>query len=242
MKIIQSIARVRAKPGIIEPVERPSGGAVLLLPLFLVLLIGCRAGSAGSKHDEFFTSGSREADQRASQKMAKAEQLSGSGEGAGERSARTPTGRPSEGNPAQVESKLALFDRLGGESGLTAIVEDFLPRALNDPRVNWSRSGKARTSLFSHDKSDAWSPTPENVTRIKRHLVQFLALATGGPSVYEGGEMKNVHSGMRINNPEFDAVVGDLKVSLDRLRIPNKEQKELLAIVESTRPQIVTER
>jgi hemoglobin len=52
----------------------------------------------------------------------------------------------------------------------------------------------------------------------------------------------SVHAGMRITNSEFDATIGDLKVSLDKLRIPNREQKELLAIMESTRPQIVTER
>jgi hypothetical protein len=40
----------------------------------------------------------------------------------------------------------------------------------------------------------------------------------------------------------FDAAVGDLKVSLDRLQIANIEQKELLAIIESTRPEIVHER
>ena len=40
---------------------------------------------------------------------------------------------------------------------------------------------------------------------------------------------------MHISNPEFDAAIGDLKASLDKLQIPNKEQKELLAIVESTR-------
>jgi len=54
--------------------------------------------------------------------------------------------------------------------------------------------------------------------------------------------MKLAHSGMHISNPEFDAVVGDLKSSLDKLQVPNKEQKELLAVIESTRPQIVTER
>jgi hemoglobin len=47
---------------------------------------------------------------------------------------------------------------------------------------------------------------------------------------------------MHITNPEFDAAVGDLKAALDKAQVPNKEQKELLAIVESTRPQIVTER
>ena len=34
----------------------------------------------------------------------------------------------------------------------------------------------------------------------------------------------------------------DLKASLDTLQIPNKDQKEPLSIIESTRPQIVTQR
>jgi len=43
-------------------------------------------GKGGKKENrDFFTSGSREADQRASQRMAKDEQLTGSGEGAGEK-------------------------------------------------------------------------------------------------------------------------------------------------------------
>jgi len=45
-----------------------------------------------------------------------------------------------------------------------------------------------------------------------------------------------------ISNPEFDAAVGDLKALLDRLKVPDTEQKELLAITESTRPEIVEQR
>ncbi len=73
-------------------------------------------------------------------------------------------------------------------------------------------------------------------------MIEFLALATGGPVHYQGKEMKSAHANMQISNPEFDSVVGDLKASLDKLQIPNQEQKELLAIIESTRPEIVTER
>jgi hemoglobin len=47
---------------------------------------------------------------------------------------------------------------------------------------------------------------------------------------------------MHISNPEFDAAIGDLKATLDKLKIPNLEQKELLAIIESSRPEIVTQR
>jgi len=208
----------------------------------LVLLTGCGGGTTGRKQQEFFTSGSREADQRAAQRMAKSEQLSGSGEGSGERGVKK--AKPASGDPqgAQVETKLALFERLGGESGIAAIVDDFLPRAMQDPRVNWQRQGMKRGGLFRRGSTNAWDASSEAVARLKTHLVQFLALATGGPARYDGKEMKSTHSGMAIGNPEFDAVVGDLKASLDKLQVPNKEQKELLAIIESTRPQIVTVR
>jgi hemoglobin len=80
------------------------------------------------------------------------------------------------------------------------------------------------------------------VAKLKKHLAQFLVLASGGPARYEGKQMVNAHAGMRITNAEFDAVVGDFKATLDHLKTPDAEQKELLAIVESTGPQIVTER
>jgi len=225
---------------------------VCSIPLVILVTAGCGTGKPAAQNRDFFTSGSREADQRASQRMAKDEQLKGSGEGAGEKNTKkavasksggglSPTG--STNRAAQVEGKLALFDRLGGEKGIAAIIDDFTPRAIEDPRVNWERKGAKRTGLvFRREKSNEWTATPENVAQIKKHLVQFLALATGGPAKYDGKDLKTAHAGMHISNAEFDAVLGDLKASLDRLQIPNKEQKELLSIVESTRPEIVVER
>jgi hemoglobin len=212
-------------------------------------LLGCAGGTVGKKKDDFFTSGSREADQRASQTMAKHEQLTGSGEGAGEKGVKKAVaakkddeGREenSTNKAAQVEGKLALFDRLGGEAGLSNIVADFMPRALQDPRVNWERKGIKRGGFSIHrNESVTWEAGAAAVAILKKHLIQFLSLATGGPSRYDGGDIVATHEDMRITNAEFDATIGDLKATLDKLQIPNKEQKELLAIVESTRPQIV---
>lgn len=205
-------------------------------------LIGCRSGKAEKQKDEFFTSGSREADQRASQRMAKDQQIAGPEKDV-KKAKPNAGGTGSEPQAAQAEGKLTLFDRLGGEAGLTAIVDDFTARALEDPRVNWQRKNVKRGGIFRRDQTAAaWNPTPENTARLKTHLVQFLALATGGPAKYDGKDITAAHAGMRIGNPEFDAAIGDLKASLDRHKIPSKEQKELLAIIESTRPQIVTER
>ena len=87
-----------------------------------------------------------------------------------------------------------------------------------------------------------WKATPESVAVLEKHLVQFLALATGGPAHYDGKEIKPAHANMHISNTEFDASVGDIKASLDELKVANTEQKELLSIIESTRPEIVEER
>jgi hemoglobin len=232
----------------VRSLVRPVRGLTLVLcSAVLILAAGCGTSKQEKKKNEFFTSGSREADQRASQRMAKSEQLSGSGENSSDKKAKkakAPDASGGTGKAAQAEGKVTLFERLGGEDGITAIINDFLPRALQDPRVNWNRKGIKSGGLFNREAKNAvmWNPTPENIAALEKHLVQFLALATGGPAHYEGGEMKPAHQDMKISNPEFDAAVGDLKASLDKLQIPDKEQKELLAIVESTRPQIVTQR
>jgi len=230
----------------------------LIVTLFVIGgiagLFGCHASPAKKANTNFFTSGSREADQRASQRMAQAEQVEGSGEGEGEKGVKkakvkksgdaeapSPTGNTNQ--PAQATNKLALYDRLGGQAGISNLVADFTKRALDDPRVNWTRQGVSRGGFSLHkSKSETWNPSSENVAQLQKHMVEFLALATGGPPEYSGKPIEAAHADMHISNPEFDAAIGDLKASLDKLQVPNLEQKELLATVESTRPEIVTER
>src|SRR5687768_5757191 len=86
----------------------------------MALLTGC--GNKEKQDRDFHTSGSREADQRAEQKVAKVQQLRGEG-------------------GDEAATKKSLYDRLGGDKGIDAIVEDWINRALQDPRVNWRRTG-----------------------------------------------------------------------------------------------------
>lgn len=194
-------------------------------PSFVIavtLLAGC--GSKEKQDRDFHTSGSREADQRAEQRVAKVQQLRGEG-------------------GDEAAPKKSLFDRLGGEKGVNLIVDDWINRALADPRVNWERKGITQGGFsLRRSRSIEWQATPQAVARMKKHIAQFIAVATGGPAKYEGREMTEVHGGMHVSNANFDAAIGDLKASLDKLGLPTEEQKELLAIVESTRPQIASER
>ena len=189
------------------------------------------------KQPDFHTSGSREADQRAEQQVAKVQQLRGEGVGDDKKK------KGIEGLLGQPEPKKSLFERLGGAPGVSTIVEDWVNRMVADPRVNFSRKGVTKGGFSIHrNDSVEWQNVPENGTKLKKHFAQFLTLSTGGPAHYDGKEMKAAHANMHIANDEFDAAVGDLKSSLDNLGVPTTEQKELLAIVESTRPQVATKR
>lgn len=122
-----------------------------------------------------------------------------------------------------------LYDRLGGEASIAKVVDEFVARGAANPKVNFVRKGTQKE----------WPATPEAVAHLKRMLVEFIAGATGGPQKYTGRAMKELHEGMRITNAEFDALAQDLRAALTVFNVSAKEQAELLAIVETTRADIV---
>jgi len=225
---------------------------------FLALAVALAPAGCGLFHSKqssetsYFTSGSRAADERASQRIAQAEQTSGS-EGASQPNVQkaqvkktalsTTASSDTVIKSAQAPGKLPLFDQLGGQAGISNIVADFIPRVMDDPRVNWDRKDVTRGGFSLHrSQSETWKATPQHVAMLRQHMAEFLALATGGPPHYSGRQLKEVHQYMHISDPEFDAAIGDLKATLDNLKVPDPQQKDLLAIVESTRPEIATER
>ena len=179
----------------------------------LLMAAGCASRSSESQGA---TSGDPEADQRADQRVGVKD---GSAPGGAKARERT------------------LYERIGGGQGIAAIVDDMVTRSIADPRVNFERRD-VRTNFLGR-KYKAWDPSPQNVEVLKQHMTEFLTLAAGGPAQYTGREVGEVHHGMRITNSEFDVMVGDIKASMDRLGIATREKRDLLAIIETTRKQIV---
>jgi hemoglobin len=194
--------------------------------MVVFLVLGCRSGIKEQANEEFHTSGSKEADQRAEQRVTTEQQIRGESEGGANEKSAHPT----------------LYERLGGDSGVKKIVDDFVDRAMADPRVNWERKGVQHGGLLGKSHSSEWTATPEKLEALKLHIAQFVAVATGGPTLYEGDRVVAVHEGMKITNAEFDASIGDLKATLDTLKVGAQEQKELLSVFESVRPQTVEKR
>jgi len=114
----------------------------------------------------------------------------------------------------------SLYDRLGGQPAITAVVDDFVANVAADSRIN---------GFFA--KTD--------IPRLKRLLVEQICAGTGGPCTYTGRSMPEAHKGMHITDAQFGALVEDLKKSLDKFKVPEKEQADLLAILGPMKPAIV---
>lgn len=131
-----------------------------------------------------------------------------------------------QANPEAVATKPAepakLFQRLGGQGAVEAVVDDFMARLAKDERVNATFAG-------SH------------VPRLRKRLVELVCYATGGPCTYSGRDMKTVHTGMNITHASFDIVVGHLVATLDSFKVPAAEKGELLALLGPMRSDIVEE-
>ncbi len=126
-------------------------------------------------------------------------------------------GAPSAGTAAVEKS---LYDRLGGKTAITAVVDDFVGRVAADTRIN----GKFANA---------------NIPRLKSMLVDQICQASGGPCTYTGRDMKSTHAGMGVSSSDFDALVGDLVVTLNKFKVPEREKNELLGALGPMKGDIV---
>jgi len=138
----------------------------------------------------------------------------------GKPAAKTTTAQPA-GKPATAAGPHELYDRLGGQRAIVAVVDDFIDRVAADSRINLR---------FSNT----------DIPRLKSLLVDFVCLATGGPCKYVGRDMETSHAGMELVDEEFTALVEDLAATLDKFKVPAKEKGELLGALGPLQPRIVT--
>jgi hemoglobin len=136
------------------------------------------------------------------------------------KSAAPPVASAPAASPAQAAQQRSLYERLGGEPAITAVVDAFLKRVAGDKRIN----GR----FFNTD-----------LGRLRVLLIQFVSSATGGHVAYTGREMHTAHAGFQIVDEEFNALVEDLAGALAELKVPNTEQNELLGALGPLKPQIV---
>lgn len=125
---------------------------------------------------------------------------------------------------ASVQQK--LYDRLGGVYSIATVVDDFIERLLVNDTLN------ANPAI-----NDARSRVPK--AGLKFHVTAMVCEVTGGPCKYSGRTMKESHDRLNINETQWDAMVADFRKTLDKFKVPQEEQQELITIVGSTKKDIV---
>jgi hemoglobin len=120
-----------------------------------------------------------------------------------------------------ARSARSLYDRLGGRTALSAVVDDFVARVAADNRIN----GKFANA---------------DIPRLKSLLTDQICQASGGPCTYTGRDMKSSHAGMGITGDEFDALVGDLMATLNKFKVGEREKIDLLGALGPMKKDIVT--
>jgi len=101
----------------------------------------------------------------------------------------------------EEEKKASLYERLGGEGAINAVVDGMYVGIFNDPEL---------TDFF------------EKTDKAKQIAMQkeFLKAAFGGPKPYTGKDMRAAHMGRSITEKEFNLVAGHVVQSMKNLNVP----------------------
>ncbi len=114
----------------------------------------------------------------------------------------------------------SLYDQLGGEGAVTVAVEEFYKRVLSDP-----------------DLEEFFAET--NMEVQKKHQVNFLTMALGGPKKYSGKDMRKAHAHLNLNDLHFDLIKKHLSETLAHLGVGNEQIQQAMDIVEPFRNDVL---
>lgn len=119
----------------------------------------------------------------------------------------------------------SLFERLGGSSGIRALVQDIVTLHMENPVI------RARFRPYLD--------TPDKLEATRKQLCAFLEAGSGGPAQYSGRSMKDAHRGMNINEAEYMAAIDDILTALRRHGLDDQTQKDVLALAYSLKGDIL---
>jgi hemoglobin len=114
-----------------------------------------------------------------------------------------------------------IYDAIGGDAALVAVVDDFYARVLADPQLGGFFTGT-------------------NMSRLKGRQVEFFAAALGGPLPYTGASMRDAHRGRGIRQEHFDLVAGYLVAALGAAGVPDATVAQIVGAVAPLADQIVS--
>ncbi|MES2015868.1 MAG: group 1 truncated hemoglobin [Pseudomonadota bacterium] len=115
----------------------------------------------------------------------------------------------------------ANYQGLGGKAGIKHIVDAFIPLVLADPRIKESF-------------------TDIDMKKLALRLEEQFCVLSGGPCIYHGKDMVEIHDGLNITNAQFNALAEDLQLAMERTGVPARFQNKLIAKLAPMQREIVT--
>jgi len=126
----------------------------------------------------------------------------------------------------EVLAQKSLYERLGGVYAIAAVMDDFIDRVMDNPRLN----ANPKVNEAHHRVSRAG---------FKYLVTEMVCWATGGPQQYSGRSMRESHAHLDITEDEWQVFLADLQACLDHFAVPKAEQSEIFALIDSTKGDIV---
>ena len=120
-----------------------------------------------------------------------------------------------------VEKKeTTIYDKLGGKSAVSAVVETFYGLVLNDPDV---------APFFAET----------NMKKQKEHQTNFITMALGGPKEYSGRSLRDAHANMGIGKHEFNVIAKLLAEALKENGVGDDDIKKVIDVVATTKNDVL---
>jgi len=128
-----------------------------------------------------------------------------------------------EEKPAKGPS---LYERVGGVNNIAVLVDDVIERSY----VN--EVFKANPNIEEAHKRYPKAAYKFNATAL-------ACMVMGGPQKYTGRSMKDAHQHLLVSEKEWNELKTIFRDSMNSFKVPQKEQNEILGIIESTKGDIL---
>lgn len=114
----------------------------------------------------------------------------------------------------------SLYQQLGGKEGISNVMAEMLYELAGDERI-----------------ADQFADT--DIDRLHQMLTEQVCEISGGPCTYSGDDMVKVHTGLNITNADFNALVENLIIAMEREEIPTTAQNRLLSLLADMHHEVV---
>ena len=108
-----------------------------------------------------------------------------------------------------TQPNVPLYQRLGGEAGIEAVVGRTLSRMAQDPQAGHHFKGIKMPFLI-------------------QSVAKHICVVADGPCIYEGDTMVKTHASLHIRDSEFERMVTVLRQELDAAGVSTADKNELL--------------